>query len=540
MKCYYHTRHIPKEHLKLSDPTAQTIVHNGLCDVLDEPMSSKMKEYKIDVIETRVIWREVEEKEGVIDFSPLKKRIEKIKKGGFSVGVLPWFQHAPDWVDNITRLKCVEHDEEHTVISLWDSKTFEVYERLYKALAEELSEDIDFLYVGIYGDFGEVFYPHGVTHYYFSSPHGHPGMWCGDELARADWKKHLRNKYKTVADLNKAWDSDIKSFDDDLMKFELTDNIIKRYDFAKWYSGCLMEFCDKVCKMVRKYFPDTRIALPIGHRREPLEIGLVKSRAAKIAGKYGMAVRWTSVADFKEKFALSNVCARRLGSAAKFYNAGYGVEAALYLGPETAGPAIYEMISNRSEMFHNDPGNIIRGGDIYEKCRKYDEVIDYITDVAAFYPIESEHCSRVDKKAYLEAFKGDYEDADRNRGRCEDLINMSEFYDKLAELRGYTDYEICDSGMIEDGFLKNIKKLVIMSECKIPIETVGYITKFAEDGGEVLYIGENSPEILETGEKLPYAKAEYSDFGECNGKYYTKHKDSVSEFNPETNEIRFI
>ena len=191
MKCYYHTRHIPKEHLKLTEPAAQTIITNGLCDVLDEPMSSKMREYKIDIIETRVIWNEIEKEKGILDFSPLKKRIEKIKKGGFGVGVFPWFQHVPDWVDDITRLKCLEHNEESSLISLWDPKTFEAYERLYKALADEFVNDIDFLYVGIYGDFGEVFFPHGVKHYYFSPLHGHTGKWCGDELARADWKNYL-------------------------------------------------------------------------------------------------------------------------------------------------------------------------------------------------------------------------------------------------------------------------------------------------------------------------------------------------------------
>lgn len=540
MKCYYHTRHIPKEHLKLSDPTGKVVENNGLCDVLDEPIVSKMQKYKIDIIETRVTWREIEEKEGVLDFTALRNRVEKIKNNGFGVGIFPWFQHVPEWVSGVVRLKCLEHGEEHTLISLWDPKMLQIYDRLYKGLADEFKNEIDFLYVGVYGDFGEVFYPHGVTHYIFSSPHGHPGMYCGDELARADWKNYIINKYKTVEKLNEAWKSSINSFDENLMCFEMSDNIIKRFDFSSWYSGALMNFTEEVCKIVRKYFPNVRAALPIGQRREPIEFGQIKSLVAKIAGKYNMSVRWTSVADFKEKFAYSNICSRRLSSAAKFYNAGYGVEAALFLGEETAGPAIYEMISNRSGIFHNDPGNIIRGGDIYDKCREFDDVIDYITDTAIFYPIETELSSRVTNEAYQSAFKGDYDDADRFRGKCEDLINMPEFYDKLAELRGYIDYEICDSLMIKDGFLKNMKKLVIMSECKIPLETARWIDEFVKNGGKVFFIGENPPEVLETEELFSCAKAEYSDFGKFNGRYYTKHEDFISEFNPATNEIRFM
>ena len=484
MKCYYHTRHIPREHLRMDDPVGAAVANNALCDVLEEPVISEMKKYDIDIIETRAVWAEIEKEEGVLDFSAVRERVEKIKKAGIGVGIFPWFQHPPAWKKDGTRLKCLEHGKESTIISLWDPQLLEIYDRLYGALAAEFKNDLDFLYVGVYGDFGEVFYPHGVTHYIFSPPHGHPGLFCGDELARKSWREYLERKYKTAEKLGGAWGEDIGSLDDDLMKFSEKDNIEKRLDIARWYTGSLMNFTEEVCRIVRKYFPNVRAALPIGQRREPLEFGQIKSLAAKIAGKYNMAVRWTSVGDFGADFAKSNICSRRLSSAAKFYNAGYGVEASLYLSKETAAPVIFEMLSNNTEIMHNDPGNIMRAGEVYNKFRKYDECYEFVCDTAVYYPLSAELCIRPDMEKLKRISKGhsSYDELDRDRGEASDVINMVKFYDDMASFRACADYEICDEIMISDGFLENVKKLVFMPNTVIPRDTAEKIKEFSQNG----------------------------------------------------------
>ena len=219
MKCYYHTRHIPREHLRLDDPWGKAVENNRLCDTLDEPVISEMQKYHIDIIETRAVWAEIEKEEGVLDFSAVRERVDKIRQAGIGVGIFPWFQHPPAWKKDATRLQCLEHGKESTLISLWDPELLKIYDRLYGALAAEFRDEIDFLYVGVYGDYGEVFFPHGVTHYKFSPPHGHPGLYCGDVLARADWKNYLKAKYRTLPALCTAWAEDIGSFDENLMQF---------------------------------------------------------------------------------------------------------------------------------------------------------------------------------------------------------------------------------------------------------------------------------------------------------------------------------
>lgn len=544
MKCYYHTRHIPREHLRLEDPTGKTVENNFLCDVLEEPVISEMKKYDIDIIETRAVWAEIEKEEGILDFSVVRERVEKIKKAGIGVGIFPWFQHPPAWKKDGTRLKCLEHGKESTLISLWDSQLLEIYDRLYGALAAEFKNDLDFLYVGVYGDFGEVFYPHGVTHYIFSPPHGHPGLFCGDELARKSWRAYLKEKYRTAEKLGCAWNEEINSFDDNLMKFSEHDNIEKRLDIAKWYTDSLMNFTEEVCRIVRKYFPNVRAALPIGQRREPLEFGQIKSRAAKIAGKYNMSVRWTSVGDFGEDFAKSNICSRRLSSAAKFYGAGYGVEASLYLSKETAAPVIFEMLSNNTQIMHNDPGNIMRAGEVYNKFRKYDKCYNFVCDTAVYYPLAAELCIRPDIEKLKQISKGHsaYDELDRDRGRASDIINMPELYDDMARYRECADYGICDEMMIDDGFLKNIKKLVLMPKTVVLGKAAEQIAEFAENGGEVFFAKENPPKILETGEVFECGTGVENLFEQKkkDGVFCTECEETEIEFNPKSGEINFI
>ena len=546
MKLYYHTRHIPEEHLNMNEEVGRTVKENGLCDVLDSPISEKMREYNIDVIETRVVWYEVEKIKGRLNFDRLKRDIEKIKNQGFGVGVFPWFQHPPEWVEYRTRLRCLEHDKESTLISLWDPELLNIYDRLYGALAKKFGEDIDFLYVGVYGDFGEVFYPHGVKHYIFSPPHGHPGLYCGDGLARNSWRNYLEEKYKTLDNLNKAWEGSEKSFNNDLMKFSMRDNINKRLDFAEWYTGSLMDFLDKVCAIVRKYFPHTRAALPIGQRREPLEFGQVKSVVAKIAAKYNMSVRWTSVADFGCNFAYSNICSRRLSSAAKFYGAGYGVEASLYLDKNTAPAVIYETLANNAEILHNDPGNIIRAGDIYEKFRSMDEPEGFVCDLAVFYPLEAELCARYNKAEYeyrsSKLENPSYDDLDILQCEMSDIINMNEYYGHLAKLRRYTDYDIIDSVMIEDGVLNLYDKIFLPAGCILTKRTVELLTGYSNNGGTVFYERKNPPSVLENKAEFTAGKPidDYNVFGHNDDWFYTRHKNKKSRFNNESGEIEFI
>ena len=171
-KVFYHSRHIPVEHLRLDKRLGKKCYDNLLADSIDSPCVEKLCDYGIDIVETRLVWNELEPEPGKYDFSRFERDIEKIKKRGLGVGVFPWFQHPPKWFNDAVRLKCPEHGEESTFISIWDGeKLLEIYDRLYAELAKRYKDVIDFVYVGIYSDYGEVCMPLGIEHYVFSPSH---------------------------------------------------------------------------------------------------------------------------------------------------------------------------------------------------------------------------------------------------------------------------------------------------------------------------------------------------------------------------------
>src|SRR3989338_6942460 len=88
----YHTRHIPQELVNLDTVSGKNVLRNGLCNTLDKDVLIRLKDCGVELIETRVVWWEIEKKRGSLDFSCLEKRLDKIEQGGFKAEVFPWFQ----------------------------------------------------------------------------------------------------------------------------------------------------------------------------------------------------------------------------------------------------------------------------------------------------------------------------------------------------------------------------------------------------------------------------------------------------------------
>ena len=511
-KMYYHSRCIPLESMRLDLPVGKKCYENMLTRTLTDECLPSLKNYGIEIIELRCVWAEIEREKGVFDLSRVKNDIKILKENGIGVGIFPWFQYPPSWVTDVTMLKCAVHGTQNTLMSLWDEKTLKAYDRLYGMLKRELGDDIDFIYAGIYGDFGEICTVDETKHYHFMTMENHGCLWCGDDLARADYKNYLVKKYGTVEKLNEAWETDVKSFDDELMTIE--GNVIMKLDFSRWYVGCLLNFADKVCAIIRKHFPTVRIGLPIGHPDEHLEAQTIKSRAAKIAAKYDLYARWTGLI-FRGNFAKNHILTRRVSTAAKFYGAKFGIEAALILNKETAFDAIYETISNNATLLHNDPGNIIRAEEIYNQFKKMDIEEPFTCDLAVFYPIEAEQCK---------------------------LLNIREFYDEMGFFRKRCDYEIADSFMIKDGYLKTVKKLLLAKNTIITKDTLSDIEEWIKDGGICYVVKGFEPTVLESGEKVTIGEVieDYEFFGEEKEVFYTDHGSYITEYIPHEGKINHI
>ena len=97
-----------------------------MCDVLDGDMPARLRDRGVEVIETRLVWWEMEKEPGRLDFSRLDRDIEKIENTGLKPGLFPWFQHPPSWYDpqhtSHMRFRCLEHDRDSTILSQWTRK----------------------------------------------------------------------------------------------------------------------------------------------------------------------------------------------------------------------------------------------------------------------------------------------------------------------------------------------------------------------------------------------------------------------------------
>ncbi len=482
----YHSRHIPKEHLNLDTRNGKRILGNGLCDTLEPDVVRRLADCGVTLVETRAVWWEMEPKPGVYDLTRLERDLDKTDRAGMQAGIFPWFQHPPTWYDpkhaTHARFRCLRHGEDSSILSLWDPKTLEVYDRLYSELARRTAERIAFLYAGISGDYGEVCTPSGVKHYLFSPGHGHAGFWCGDPQARRSFARFLERRYGSLDKLNRAWATSLARWHDDLMPpFPIREQPLRRRrDFADWYTGSLLDFTDAVCRLVRRHFPKTHLGIPLGFPHEALRVGQIKSQAVKVAARHDVTARWTGMGCLRS-FPKTDVLAKRFASAARFYGTRFATERAGTLQRNNAANALYESFANAAAIVHDDPGNIFRTEEIQRRLRPRLVISEPICRAAVLYPLD-------DEQLWREGF--------RLRG----------FIDRAARLRAAMDYELCDRYMIRDGFLDTVSDLVVLVPTWVTTDAAARMRTFLARGGRIWLCGKvASLAVLDGGKARPFA-----------------------------------
>lgn len=441
------------------------VARNGLCDTIKPDMLKRLRDFGVELIEMRVVWWEIEPAPGRFDWDRTLRDMDAVQNAGLKVGLMAWLHYPPAWYDPggeaHARLRALGNNVDSNVLSLWDAKTVGVYDRLLGIIAGKLKGRLSFVYNTISGSYGEVTYALGARHYKFSPTGSGSGFWAGDRCARASLARELQRKYGTVVALNKAWNGHASSFEDDLMpRSPFHENPLRqRDDYMQWCTDSIMGFADQVCGLYRTHFPGVPGGLPVGFVGESVSVGQVKSRAAKLAAKYGLTARWTGCAHLGS-FDRSHVPARRLASAAHFYGAPYGTEAALIINAENAANALYESLANGASMIHDDPQNILRAAKVHAALRPKLVIDPPVTPVAVFYPVESEMLQ-------IAGF------------------SWTAFAGRCAEFRHVTDYDICDSTMIADGYLAKKRDLFFLTNTHLRGETAQAIVEFAARGGRV-------------------------------------------------------
>jgi len=427
---------------------AKAVCSNGLCDTLKGDHLERLVQMGVDTIETRLVWWEVEKSPGQWDFSEVEAEVAQIHRYGLRAGLFFWPQHPPDWFHGRSiPFRCLEHDTDSTILSIWDKRTLEAYDRFFEKARQELGPMIDWVTVGITGDFGEYAYPSGMKHYRFSPAHGHLGFWCGDVTARENFRTHLRGRHGTMDAVNALWGTRFGSWDDDLFGSDpLKEASPGRLgDIAAWYTGSLDLFANEVCGRFREHFPDVPGVLPVGFAHEKLTTGQVKSRPARLAGQYNLFCRWTGVGHFDE-FSKGNVLTRRLSSASRAYGTRFATEASLVIDADRAVTCLYEALSNGTELIHDDPQNIFVAESVYRRLLGKLPSIHPQCSLAGFYPTQAELAG------IAEVLPED------------DLIRW------YASLRGLVDMDFFDLGMLLDGLADAYEDLLLPPGSALPQE----------------------------------------------------------------------
>ena len=505
----------------------------------DKDTLSQLYNLGFTSVEQYVTWETCENNgEDQWDFSYWDSQVELIKASG-----LKWLPFViagpayalPDWYragkDHCGH-RCLEHNIETMIQSHFDKGFYKYVERFIKKFAEHYSDHSVFegILFGISGDFGESIvsdwhgnWPTQIAGLY----HAHAGYWCNDPYARADFREKMREKFKTIDEVNQAWGTSFvsRSFDDIAFppvesgpeNFRIDEHTgAGRYnpitaqqrrrwvDFVDWYRESMTEYTRFWMETARKYFPKTELYMCTGGDAVAWHAAEFAAQC-KACAAVGGGVRITNEAsNYGNNFTVTNW----VSSAGTFYDAYFSFEPAGQVTERGAVCRIYNAAATNSKGLHYYGGNILESE---QKCK------NFIKNISAYknMPIDR-HI------AYL------YPDTPMvlnpaRRGENSSVCSL---------LRDYTDYIFACDLTISDGILKpenGIRALIIAVDGYYRRNTLEAVRDFVSTGG--VLVGINIRELKSLEDDIDWLPVLFAD-----GHSILINNESVFSFNPKTPE----
>ncbi len=435
-------------------------------------------------VESYVTWETVERKgKGEWDWSEWDRQVEILQKYGLKwvpFLILGPAYSTPDWFrasEDHVPCRCLEHGEDSKIESLWNPYLKPYIRRFLEAFAERYGDTgvIESVLLGIQGDFGEAIYSVTGGGWTFNVPgeyHNHMGFWCGDDYARADFRKYAEKKYKTIGALNKAWrasygsfeeadypfngEAEIKAYREGL--FEKPETRRHYLDFVEWYRGSMTDLSEWWIANTREVFgKKTDIYLCTGGD-SAAELGGHFADQCRVAARHGAGVRITNEAsDYRDNLVVT----RWVASSAKFYGALFGFEPA---GSEDfyGIPArIYNATASGANQLHDYNTNVTGSEKTVEQQKKHFKYLFHtkpVVPIALWYP-----------------------DAQM-------VMKWGDFLRKAGELRDYFDFDFVDDTMILRGALARNKILVVTYGYIMETAVAEKLAEWAKQGGRIIVL----------------------------------------------------
>ena len=315
-----------------------------------------------------------------------------------------WYRDKTDW----TRLQCLEHQQPVAAFSIWEPQWADFIGRGYDALAQQFAPkgkaapnpapQISAINVGVHGDYGEAGLLWGARlqvpaqredwQKRFGDLHDHLGFWCADPLARADFRAAMLKKYGGLDALNAAWKRTYKTPEE--IAYPAAPRLEARaewLDFIDWYQTSVGNAVELNLAAARGRFPDTLLTLPAGFSDEDIRSGADNSLIAKLATKYGAAVRSThsAIRPFAENAA---TMLGRLGSACRFYDVPFWTEPPSGLTETQETERLFEAVSQGAAGTFDWAENALAHRDVYYRVGKFLRVEKPVVDTAVIQMVE--------------------------------------------------------------------------------------------------------------------------------------------------------
>jgi hypothetical protein len=440
---------------------------------LEKEALRRLKEYGVTSVQIYTFWKDFEPGgRGQFDWRFYDREVALLQEAGLKYvpfilmgpkyAAPQWWLESPDHVG----LRCLEHDKDSLVESIWSPFFREEIARVLAAFADHYLPVgvLESIQPGICGDYGEAIMP--VTGNWPGDYHTHAGYWCGGADAIASFQACLAGKFASVQALNAAWRSHYDSIA--AVKPFLPHRAPSRtayFDFLDWYRGAMTDYAEFWMRECRRLFPKTPVYLCTGGYEEPEHASSFSSQA-RIAARHGGGIRLTNEGN---KFYDNFFQTAYTRSACDFYGADLGLEP---VGPMTDkgvtarifGSADY---GNR-QMFHYF-GNLFdekaQPRPAAESLRQYNQLLQkrpLTESVAFFWP------------GYYAALQG----------------GMPEVVSRaLRFVRRMTNCLPVNEEMIVDGALARHKLLVIPLAGFTSRPVLHKIVEWVGNGGVVLQAG---------------------------------------------------
>jgi hypothetical protein len=427
-------------------------------------------------IESYVTWKRLEpEREGEFNFEfydAIVKRLAEYELKWFPLLIVGSGYALPDWFMHTKENRgfvCLEHGRTNAIQSIWAESHRRHVTRVLQAFGKhyEPMGVLEGVRLGPSGNYGESQYPAGGNWGPAGGEmHIHIGWWAGDTYGRADYRRWLKSRYKSIDVLNQSWASKFKSFDQINPRIpERIDSKAERLDFTEWYTDSMSDWCEWWAKESRRALPKTRIYQSAGGWGFR-EAGTDYTAQTKAMKDIDGGTRLTNETDSYEQ----NFYATRLAAtAARLYGVGLGYEPASSHTARGVVGRIYATAAANGDHLFTYHNNVFDHPMEVERWLKYVPVLDKrqapLVEVAVFYP-ETEN--QIGDAAFRHLYAWGFNPVAR-------------------EVRRVVEVDYLDERLIRDGFLDRYKVLVFAWGNLIPADVQMLVDEWLRRGGTIIY-----------------------------------------------------